>query len=172
MVSMLDELDTRGVMDVGDEKEIEDLEAVGTEQIYELGYLLSPALSEELVLGEVRYIHSLITERSGSILGEGHPRLVHLAYRMEKTVAHKKQVFETAFFGWVKCTVNSTHTEGIARLLKEREHLIRFLLVKSALDIPLPSRPLRAAAPKRKPETPQALDEVALERELEGLLKE
>jgi len=169
---MLDGADTLDVGGTVDEKEIENVEAADTEQVYELGYLLSPSLSEESVLEEVKHIHSCITERSGTVVGEGHPKFVQLAYRMEKTVAHKKQVFETAFFGWIRYAASPAHAEDIARLLKDKEHLVRFLLVKSALDTPLPSRTPRAVAPKRKPEVPQTLDEAALERELEGLLKE
>lgn len=172
MVSMSDTLHVSDAPDTAGEKEIGTAEEAEAEQIYELGYLLSPSLSEESVLEEVGQIRSLITGRDGAVLGEGSPKLVHLAYRMEKTLAHRKQVFETAFFGWIKCSISPTCAEEIARLLKEREHLIRFLLVKSALDAALPSRPVRVAPPKRKPETPQTLDEAALERELEELLSE
>ena len=170
MMSMSDMSDLPDVVRTTDEKEMENVEEAETHETYELGYLLSPSLSEELVLKEVEHIRSLITEQEGTIIGEGHPKLVHLAYRMEKTLAHQSQVFETAFFGWIKCSVSSTHVEDIRKTLKEKEHLIRFLLVKSALDVALPSRGVRVALPKRKPEVPQTLDEAALERELEELL--
>ena len=71
-------------------------------KLYELGYHLTPAISEDKVSVEVSEIKKILTDNDAEIVKEGETKLMTLAYEIVNHVAGKNQKFRTAYFGWVK----------------------------------------------------------------------
>lgn len=104
-------------------------------KVYEIGYLLNPAMSEEDVLGEVAKIKSVLEKQGAIFLSGDVPVLIDLAYPISKMFEADKQIFEKAFFAWIKFEAPSDNAEIIKKELENLQDILRFLLIKSlALD--------------------------------------
>lgn len=120
---------------MGSEKIIEnnDKLALADElQVYELGFHLFPNIAPEFLSGEVSDIKSVIEKNGGLFIGEESlPKSIRLAYPISKKINNKKMDFDTAYFGWVKFEAAPDAGKKIKESLKEKENILRFLLLKS-----------------------------------------
>lgn len=108
--------------------------------VYEISYLFVPHIAEEQLGAKVTAIKDLVTERGGVFISEDHPRLIDLAYRMDRTIANKKEKFTKAYFGWVKFELDPSKIEEISKLLAVNEEIIRFLAIKTIRENTLISK--------------------------------
>ncbi|MBU0723039.1 30S ribosomal protein S6 [Patescibacteria group bacterium] len=111
-------------------KEEDDLET----QIYEVGYLFAPTLTQEEISKKKELLHKMIESTEGKILMEGEPVLRDLAYDMTVTIANKKEIYGNGYFGWIKFEGNSSAIKIIQNNLKENIEIIRFLVTKTIAD--------------------------------------
>ena len=100
-------------------------------KIYEIGYLLLPAVDEDGVLKEVNNIKDIIEKNKGIFLSEGVPEMRNLAYSMKKSISGKNQKFDTAYFGWVKFEATSDIIREIKDQLDKIENILRYLLINT-----------------------------------------
>jgi len=103
-------------------------------QIYEVSYLFVPILTQEDVSNKKELLHKIIESAGGKILTEGEPVLRDLAYNMTVTVANKKEIYSTGYFGWVKFEGNSSMIKVIHTNFKENTEIIRFLITKTVAE--------------------------------------
>jgi len=141
-------------------------------RIYEIGYLLIPNLTSEEVTDSVNSIRDL-AEGSGEIIASENPKLIKLAYTMEKTREHKKHSFEEGHFGWMKFRGAPEQLESIKGALDENDNIIRFLIAKAiAEDTRVPKRPPVSRKPKpaevAKPSKP--VSEAELDKAIDELV--
>jgi ribosomal protein S6 len=138
-------------------------------QVYELGFHILPMVAEEKLEQEVTNIKALIEKNGGFFIGEeSFPKMMDLAYSMEKAIDNKKSDFNTAYFGWVKFETNPTSIEKIKENLDLNESILRFLLIKSVRESKMISRkPTVLARPY--PEKPVVKD---VKKEPEELISE
>ena len=114
------------------EQNQENLEKDFIPQIYELGYHVISLVPEEEVLGEVENLKSILEKHGASFIGEEDlPKLISLAYKIDKKIANKKHIFDKAYFGWVKFEVNPLNLPMIHNEIKELENILRFLIIKT-----------------------------------------
>ena len=106
--------------------ENQELDANTETHIYEVGFLLMPALAEEKLLQTFAVIKKVLADQNATILGEGFPKSRPLAYPIKK--------FESAFFGWLKFESNSEALTTLREFLKNNSEVIRFLLVKTVRE--------------------------------------
>lgn len=100
-------------------------------KVYEVGYLLNPNMSEEEVLGEVAKIKNVLEKQEAVFLSGDEPAFIDLAYPVDKMFGADKQIFEKAFFAWLKFETEAEKIQKIKEGLEALESIIRFLLVKS-----------------------------------------
>lgn len=112
--------------------EVEEKEAKSN--VYEIGYLLVPTMSEKGVSEKSEAFRKMIELTKGSIIAEGKPVLQDLAYEMSIIVSNKKEIHNSGYFGWIKFEANSTQVEKIEKDLKEDVEIIRFILIKTVLE--------------------------------------
>ncbi len=106
----------------------------GVPEIYEVGYLVTSLLSDEKVGEMIEKTKVAIKKDGGEIISEESPKLRDLAYIMEKMIDHKKEVFNNAYFGWIKFDISKDKVEKINKLFNSNESVIRFLLIKTARE--------------------------------------
>lgn len=102
--------------------------------VYEVGYLVMPSVSPELLPREVDAIKSAITKAGGEILSEGSPEMRQLAYTMIKPVGATRPRFDSAYFGWVKFEGERSTVAEVKKSVDAMEHLIRSILVETVRD--------------------------------------
>ena len=161
-----------------------DIDEGGNEtRLYEVSYLLNPALAEENAEKEASALRNVLIKEGATILYEGKPKTISLAYPISKSIEHKKTVYENAYFGWFAFEKGAGILEVKAHFSKN-ESVIRFLIIntiKEAYTTPKQRREiLRPRAPLPEKEVGSSgvaselpalpIDEAELDKEIENLL--
>ena len=135
-------------------EKVEKLEEGGG-QVYELGYHIVSTVAEENVPKEVQILKDTVLKDGGSLVAEGEPKLINLAYSMTKSVADAKKKFTSAYFGWIKFETKSELMPSIKKAVDQNPNVLRYLLIKTVrentLFVPkLNVRSVEKEAPKAK----------------------
>ncbi|OHA24792.1 MAG: hypothetical protein A3D52_01965 [Candidatus Taylorbacteria bacterium RIFCSPHIGHO2_02_FULL_44_36] len=97
-------------------------------RVYEVGFLLTPTLTDEKLLQVFAAIKETLGGASPAMLGEGFPKPRPLTYPINK--------YESAFFGWLKFESGLEVLATLREFLKNNAAVIRFLIVKTIRENP------------------------------------
>lgn len=103
-------------------------------RVYELGFLLVPSITEGELSSSVDALKAHITKQEGTVLSDGLPEFIDLAYQMEKDVSGKKVKWTQGYFGWIKFEVAPDALAALKKALDADQTLIRYLLIKTTAD--------------------------------------
>ena len=118
-------------MEIREENEIlED----GSSKIYELGYLLAPTIKEEDAPVSYGNLKELVSSFGGEIISDEMPKMVNLAYSMQKVISNIRNKFNTAYFGWIKFGMSSQKVLELKKHLDLNPNFIRFLILKTVRE--------------------------------------
>ncbi|MFA5751031.1 MAG: 30S ribosomal protein S6 [Candidatus Paceibacterota bacterium] len=109
-------------------------------QIYELGFLLLPSISEENIPVVFDNYKELIISFGGDVISGEMPRMIRLAYVMTKIIENKRNKFDSAYFGWVKFEMSPEKLVELKSKLDLSPDLIRFLIIKTVRENTLAPR--------------------------------
>lgn len=104
-------------------------------RVYELGYLLVPTLAGEnvpAIYGDLKEL--IIKTFHGVIISDEMPKAITLAYSMQKVVANVRNKFNTAYFGWIKFTMDTKQVLELKKHLDLDPNIIRFLILKTVKE--------------------------------------
>jgi ribosomal protein S6 len=102
--------------------------------VYEVGYLVMPSVSLELLPREVDAIRSIIEKVGGEIISEGAPEMRPLAYTMIKVIGATHPRFDAAYFGWIKFEATKESIGEVKKVLDGIEKIVRFLLIETVRE--------------------------------------
>ncbi len=114
----------------------------GNEQdpkLYELGFLLDPAVPEDAVAAEMTKITQLVEARGGKIEIAGTPILRALAYTVEIAKAGKRYKYNQAHFAWLKFHLVPGEIEALNTEIAKFPGVIRHLLVHGTMASTTPA---------------------------------
>ena len=102
---------------------------------------------------EVEALKAIVLQDGGSLVSEGEPKLINLAYSMTKSVADTKKKFNTAYFGWLKFETKSELMPSIKKAVDANPNVLRYLLIKTVRENTLytPKLNTRALAKEEAP---------------------
>lgn len=103
-------------------------------RIYEIGYLLSPAIRDEDLEARLGEIKESITKFGATFLSEGNPEFIDLAYEMMRVIENKNVRFNQGYFGWMKFEMDPSQIEAMKEVLDGTTTLIRYLLIKTVKE--------------------------------------
>jgi ribosomal protein S6 len=115
-------------------KEENEIEGDAVERVYELGYLLVSTIPEENVPAVYGNLKELISSMGGVHISDEMPKMIPLAYQMVKVIANVRSKFNTAYFGWVKFTMNGGKVLELKKKLDLDPNFIRFLILKTVKE--------------------------------------
>lgn len=101
--------------------------------VYEAGFLISPVITEEKIEEEVGSIKSLLEEEGATIIDEGKPSYIELAYPMRSETEKGNQVFTKGYFDWIKFE-STDGPEAIDAKLKENANLLRHIVISTVRE--------------------------------------
>ena len=143
-------------------------------RIYELGYLLMPAISEEDLPAVYGNLKELIASLGGEMISDEMPKMVSLAYPMFKVIQNARRKFDTAHFGWIKFEIDPEKILDLKKDLNLRPDIIRFLILKTVRENTIAAN--RFVRRDIRPRTPVAKkegeDDVAVPFDKEEIDKE
>lgn len=112
----------------------DDMGADGLEtRVYELGFHLDPELPQEEVKKTYQTIRDRITA-VGTIVAEGEPTKIPLAYTIYRSETTGRRDFDTAFFCWIAYETNGQGHDDIGTMAREESRIIRFLDLRTTKD--------------------------------------
>ncbi len=103
-------------------------------RIYEIGYLLSPAIRDEDLEARLGEIKESIKKFGATFLSEGNPEFIDLAYEMMRVIENKNVRFNQGYFGWMKFEMDPSQIEAMKEVLDGTTTLIRYLLIKTVKE--------------------------------------
>jgi ribosomal protein S6 len=103
-------------------------------RVYELGFLLSPAIREEDLDSRVDEIKSIIINANGSIIDSARPEFIDIAYEMIRVIDNKNIRFNQGYFGWLKFTLTPDQLKSITELIEKNTLIIRMLVTKTVSE--------------------------------------
>lgn len=108
-------------------------EAVHDEQVfaqYELAYHVLPTVADGEVATVRDTIASYITDLGGTLGEEEVPERFDLAYDIEKYIEGKNRKFSSAYFGWMRFTIETGKLDELTEQISSEKSLLRHLLTR------------------------------------------
>lgn len=149
------------------------IETGGNSRVYELGYLLVPTITEDNLSVNYGNLKELVSSFGGVVISDEMPRMIQLAYSMVKVVANVRNKFHSAYFGWVKFTMDSDKVVEMKKKLDLDPNIIRFLIIKTVKENTIAAkRFVRGDMMHRKPKSEKVEGEEAAPINKEEIDKE
>ena len=139
-------------------------------RVYELGFHLDGELPQEEAKKAYQGIRDRITA-VGTVISEGEPTKIPLAYTISRQETTGRRDFDTAFFCWIAYEADGAGHEDIAEFVRSQSSIIRFLDIRTTKDAAKHSAEMHELFAKAALESP-APEEEAAEAELDAALKE
>lgn len=147
-------------------------------QIYEIGYLFVPTLSEEELPKAYGDLKAMIEGAGGSIISDEMPKFINLAYPMLKVVSNVRNNFDTAYFGWVKFEMDSSNIDSIKKKLDMDINTIRFLITKTVRENTIAQKKFvsketirRKTMPREDMAEPVEINKEELDKEIDAMVE-
>ena len=96
--------------------------------MYELGFLLSPAVREEDLGARIGEIKDIVIQAGGTFISEGGPEFIDLAYEMSKVIENKHTRFNQGYFIWIKFNLTPDQVKSVLETVEKHLLIIRALL--------------------------------------------
>jgi ribosomal protein S6 len=129
-------------------------------RVYELGYLLVPTIAEEDVSINFGNIKDVVSSFGGEVISDEMPRMMNLAYPMQKVTSNVRSKFRTAYFGWVKFIMGSNEVVDLKKKLDLDPTLVRFLILKTIKENTIASRRFVRGEIYKKPKSKNTENEI------------
>lgn len=147
-------------------------------KVYELGYLLVPTIKEEDVSINYGNLKELVLSFGGEVISDEMPKMINLAYTMSKVISNVRSKFDTAYFGWVKFTMDSAKVLELKKRLDLDPNIIRFLILKTVKENTIATKRFVRGEMYKKPavkdstknETAVPINKEEIDKEIEALI--
>ncbi len=141
--------------------------------VYEIGFHLIPTTGEEEVGARAADVRAFIEEAGGTIIEEGFPALISLAY----TIVAKAGKFDRAYFGWTKFESAPTVIAHLKEFADHNPSIFRYLIIKTTRDSGADKKPLIQLVNADEleggeDESKAFVSEEELDKSLEGMIAE
>lgn len=103
-------------------------------RIYEVGYHILSAVSEENVEKVVGEIRGIIEKAGGSFIAEGAPVLTKLAYDMDNREGDKWASQDRGYFGWIKFEAVVGTAATLEDALKAHKSILRHIVFRTVRE--------------------------------------
>jgi ribosomal protein S6 len=151
-------------------REDDELVDEGGSRVYELGFHLDPELPSEEVKKAYQEIRAL-AESKGSVVAEGEPQKIQLAYTISRQETSGRRDFDSAYFAWVAYETSAPNHEEVLEGAKADTRIIRFIDLVTTKEMARHAAEMRELAlqePEAAPEEEAAADDAALDAALEN----
>jgi ribosomal protein S6 len=141
----------------------------GTEpRVYELAFHLDPELSESEAKRAYDALRDLISEK-GSVVAEGTPEKIQLAYTISRTETSGRRDFDAAYFAWIAYEADGAVHQAVTEAASEEKRIIRFLDIRTTKELAQYSAEMRELREKA-PEKPvgETVSDAELDAAIEG----
>ncbi len=140
-------------------------------RVYELGFHIDAELSQEEIKKTFEDLKELATLGTGTIVAEGEPGKMQLAYTISRMSTSGRRDFDVSYFGWIVYENDGSGHTALLEKVGEDKRIIRFLDVRTTKDAAKHSAEMHEFY-RNAPEVPEEEDANAPDVELDAALKE
>jgi ribosomal protein S6 len=156
----------------------------GEAVVYEVGYHLLPTIEDAEVEGIVSRFREVITKAEGSLIAEGAPQKIALAYPMAVWGNGVWTKNNNAHFGWIKFEMVPEKVSAVDQCFKEDKAVLRFMVTKTVKEDTRAtvrqfvmrevkrSDSIKSTVRKVTPEVKEKVSDKKLDEVIEGLIAE
>jgi ribosomal protein S6 len=141
-------------------------------RVYELGFHIDPELPQE----EVKKTYGSIREyiaANGTIVAEGEPQKVPLAYTISRSETTGRRDFNTAYFAWIAYEADGAGHQAVSDMAKGEAKIIRFIDLRTTKEAAQHAAEMHEIYAKMtQEEGGEEAPEEVLDQELDAALKE
>ncbi len=141
---------------VSENKGEKEISAAKDARVYELGYLLVPTIKEEDIAVHYGNIKELVVSLGGEVIADEMPKMLPLAYTIQKVVSNIRHKHNSAYFGWTKFYMDGAKVLQMKAKLDLDPNIVRFLLIKTVKENTIASK--RFIRDERSPRRPMKKD--------------
>jgi small subunit ribosomal protein S6 len=109
-------------------------------RVYELAFLIVPTMVEESTGAKFGDIKAFVEDNSGVVLSSEMPKMIDLAYEMNRTIENKKTWFNQGYFSWIKFEAPAEFIDVLDKKLKFDEEIIRYMTIKTVRENTIASK--------------------------------
>jgi ribosomal protein S6 len=149
------------------ETEVDHAEA----RVYELGFHIDAELSHEDVKKAYQSLKDLIAKNNGTLIAEGEPEKIQLAYTISRMATTGRRDFSTSYFGWIVYEIDGANHAAVIEAVNADLRIIRSLDLRTTKEAAKHSAEMHEFY-RKAPPAPEAVEEDAAEVELDAALKE
>lgn len=138
-------------------------------RIYELGFHIDPELPQE----EVKKAYQALREKAGTIVAEGQPLKIPLAYTISRKVqGGGRRDYDTAHFAWLAYEADTAAHDALLETVKTEGRIIRFIDLRTDRERAAHAAEMHEMYAKLNEARPQQAEEDPAADELDAALKE
>jgi ribosomal protein S6 len=97
---------------------------------YELAFHVLPTVAEGEVADVFASLQSVIEKAGGTITSKEEPKRFELAYEIIKLLEGRNRKFTSAYFGWIRFTLEPAQLEEIVESVEGTQQLLRHLVIR------------------------------------------
>jgi ribosomal protein S6 len=136
-------------------------------RVYELAFHLDPELPSEEVKKQYAAIKEVI-EGVGSVVAEGTPEKIPLAYTISRQEPSGRRDFDSAYFAWIAYETDASKHASVLDAVKANSKVVRYIDVLTDKELARHAAEMKALSMQMpEPETAQGAD-----AELDAALEE
>jgi len=148
------------------------IEKDSNSKVYELGYLLVPSIKEEDVPVSYGNLKELILSLGGELVSDEMPKMITLAYSMQRVTSNIRSRYSTAYFGWTKFVMEPENVLELKKRLDLDPNFIRFLILKTVRENTIAAKRFPRSEMYKRPKTRGVKTEAAVPINKEAIDKE
>ncbi len=95
---------------------------------------MSPAIRDEDLSTRENELKESLTKLGATIISEGSPEFIDLAYEMSRVIENKRVRFNQGYFGWFKIEIDPSKMAEAKEILDKYTLLIRYLLIGATAE--------------------------------------
>ena len=103
-------------------------------RVYELGFHIDAELSPEDIKKAFQDIKDVAVKGGGSLVAEGEPNKLTLAYTISRMSTTGRRDFSTSYFGWVVYEADGAAHENVLKTLGADLRVIRFIDLRTTKE--------------------------------------
>lgn len=153
--------------DAPEREDTELLDESSGPRVYELGFHLDPELPSEELKKAYGAVRSAV-EKNATLVAEGEPTKVQLAYTISRQETSGRHDFSTSYFSWIAYECDSTKHAEIMEVVKADTRIFRFLDIITDRDAARHAAELQEIALK----APEHREEGVSDAELDAAIEE
>ena len=139
-------------------------------RVYELGFHLDPELPVEEAKKTYQSLRDVISA-AGTIVAEGQPQKVQLAYTISRSVDHMRRDYDSAYFAWIAYEAEGAGHDTVLATARGEQNIIRFLDIRTEKDLAMHAAEMHEIYAKAAEQNVTPSEDVS-DTDLDAALKE